>query len=86
MKSVIDELERIFNEMTDEEFLESYRESTKGMRDTTEYDDFFSERPCEMEFEIDNNTETQYEVEVSVKYYNKSTLDNKSANFLLLAA
>lgn len=71
MSSMIDELEEWLDSLTDDELLELWDKSTEGMRNTSQYEDFFSDRPFEFECKFPNESEDKYRIE-------KSNLTNNS--------
>lgn len=57
MDSMIENLEKWFDSLSEEELLKSWRKSTDGMSDTSQFEDFFNEIPCEFECKIQETQE-----------------------------
>lgn len=84
MSGFIDELENWINSLSDEELLRSWRESTTGMRNTSKYEDFFSDRPYAFECPIQDETEkTTYKFEKDNLSNNSLYTPDSIGSFLL---
>ena len=78
MGTLIENLEKWFDSLSEKELLESWRNSTNGMSDTSQFEDFFNEKAYGLEWEVQSKHNSQYQIENNTSY---NTLD-KIGSFL----